>query len=73
MEREQVQKIARLLLNEIEPELFTAKNLYELEKMAQSQFKDLFRETMELYLNTDKTTDERKKKRHHGMGDRSGK
>jgi hypothetical protein len=73
MEREQMQELARLLLNEIEPDLLTAGNLFELEKIAQIKFKDLYLETMKLHLNPKGTTDQRKKKRHDGMGHCSGK
>lgn len=68
MEQEQFKKIASLFLNEIEPELFQAKDFYELEQISQQLFKKLFKETMDLHLNPHEIVDQRKKKHQGGMG-----
>ena len=73
MEREQVQKIARLLLNEMEPRLDRVENFFDLEVMVQRQFKELYAETMNLHLNPTDTKDERKKKRDNRMGESRSK
>lgn len=62
MEEQQFERIANLLLNEIEPDLNQAKDFFELERISQEMFKKLFQQTLNLHLNPKQTVDPRKKK-----------